>query len=48
LPVVLCGCETRSQTLREEKHWLGCLRTGCWGEYSYLDRRGMEWQEVGE
>jgi hypothetical protein len=39
LPVVLYGCETWSLTLREE-HRLGCLRTGCLGEY--LDLRGMK------
>jgi len=28
LPVVLCGCETWSLTLRKERS-LGCLRIGC-------------------
>jgi hypothetical protein len=42
LPVVLYGCETWSQTLRDRL----CLVTGHWEEY--LHWRGKKWWEGGE
>jgi hypothetical protein len=40
LPTAWCNHHYRKNT-----DW-GCLRTGCWGQYSEL--RGMKWQGAGE
>jgi hypothetical protein len=45
LSIVFPGSETLSLTLKEE-HRLGCLKTGCLGEY--LKQRGMKWHKAGE
>jgi hypothetical protein len=42
---VLYGCENWTLAMREE-HRLGCLGTGCWGEY--LNLRGRKWWEGAE
>jgi hypothetical protein len=45
LPVVLCGCEMWTLTVREEHNTKG-VSERCWGDH--LDWRQMKWQEGGE
>jgi len=45
VPVVLCGCETWSLTLKKE-HRLRVFQNGCSGKY--LELRGRKWQKAGE